>query len=51
MFKACIEDFRNDITGDDITIEDFNFFKSICKQFNIKLLAYHDLYVKVTFYY
>src|SRR5882757_11065490 len=45
--KLCMEDFRNDLTGDDITIEDFSFFKSICKQFNIKTLgAYHDLYLK-----
>src|SRR5258708_31294728 len=42
-----IEDFKNDLTGDDIKKEDFVFFKTICKQFNIITLGeYHDLYLK-----
>ena len=42
-----LQDFKNDLTGDDIKKEDFEFFKSICKQFSIKTLGeYHDLYLK-----
>jgi len=45
--ELCIEDFKNDLTGDEISIEDFDFYKSICKRFNIKTLDdYHDLYLK-----
>ncbi len=34
-------------SGDDISEEDFEYFKFVCKQFNIKTLGeYHDLYLK-----
>ena len=39
--------FRNDLTGEDIGDEDFEFYKEICNRFNIKTLGeYHDLYLK-----
>ena len=39
--------FRNDLTGEDIGDEDFEFYKDICSRFNIKTLGeYHDLYLK-----
>jgi len=41
------EDFKNDLTGDDISQENYEFFENICKRFNIKTLGdYHDLYLK-----
>ena len=40
-------DFRSDLTGEDISDEDFEFYKEICNKFNIKTLGeYHDLYLK-----
>ena len=45
--ELCIEDFKNDLTGVDIRKEDYEFFKLVCKHFNIKTLGdYHDLYLK-----
>ena len=39
--------FRSDLTGEDIGDEDFEFYKEICKKFNIKTLGeYHNLYLK-----
>ena len=39
--------FRSDLTGEDISDEDFEFYKEICNKFNIKTLGeYHDLYLK-----
>src|SRR5271163_4427875 len=39
--------FRNDLTGDDISEDDFNFYHEVCNKFNIKNLGeYHDLYLK-----
>ena len=29
-------DFRNDLTGDDISDEDFQFYSEVCNKFNIK---------------
>ena len=38
-------DFRNDLTGEDITDCDYEFYKEICEKFNIKTMGqYHDLY-------
>ena len=40
-------DFRNDLTGEDISDCDYEFYKEICGKFNIKTLGeYHDLYLK-----
>ena len=40
-------DFRNDLTGEDIDDSDYDFYREICKKFNIKTLGeYHDLYLK-----
>ena len=42
-----LEDFKNDLTGDNISEEDFQFFSKTYKQFNIRTLGeYHDLYLK-----
>src|SRR6266568_1806690 len=42
-----IQDFKNDLTGDDISVKDFEFFKSTCERFRITTLGeYHDLYLK-----
>src|SRR3989454_192059 len=39
--------FRNDLTGDEISDEDFKFYKTVCKKLKIKTLGeYHDLYLK-----
>ena len=39
--------FRNDLTGEDINDEDFEFYKEICNKFNMETLGkYHDLYSK-----
>ena len=39
--------FRSDLTGEDISDEDFEFYKEICNKFNIKTLGeYHDLYLQ-----
>ena len=39
--------FRNDLTGEDISDDDFEFYKEICNRFNIKTFGeYHDLYLK-----
>ena len=46
--------FRNDLTGEDISDCDFEFYKEICSKFNIKTLGqYHDLILKIQmfFYY
>ena len=41
------ENFTNDLTGDKITDEDFEFYKKVCDKFNITNLGeYHDLYLK-----
>src|SRR6266581_4500141 len=37
--NLTIKDFKNDLTGDDISEEDFEYFKFVCKQFNIKTLG------------
>ena len=40
-------DFRNDLTEEDISDVDYEFYKDICKKFAIKTLGeYHDLYLK-----
>ena len=40
-------DFRNDLTGEDISDCDYEFYKEICKKFDLKTLGeYHDLYLK-----
>ena len=40
-------DFRNDLTGEDISDYDYEFYLEICKKFDIKTLGeYHDLYLK-----
>ena len=40
--------FGNDLTGGDISGEDFEFYKEICPKFNMRTLGeeYHDLYSK-----
>ena len=39
-------DFRNDLTGEDIIYCDYDFYREIYTQFNIKSLGeYHDLYL------
>jgi DNA polymerase type B, organellar and viral len=41
------EDFKNDLTGDEITDEDFKFYNEVCSLMNIQTLGeYHDLYLK-----
>ena len=40
-------DFKSDLTGEDITDDDYEFYKAVCKKFDIKTLGeYHDLYLK-----
>ena len=40
-------DFKNDLTGEDISDCDYDFYREICEKFNIKTLGeYHDLYLK-----
>src|SRR5271163_1038400 len=42
-----IEDFKNDLTGENISEKDFQFFSNTYQQLNIKTLGeYHDLYLK-----
>jgi hypothetical protein len=39
--------FTNDLTGDVITDEDFQFYNTVCSTLNIKTMGdYHDLYLK-----
>ena len=39
--------FKNDLTGDEISDDDFRFFKQVCREMKIKTLGeYHDLYLK-----
>ena len=46
-FTLTKSDFRNDLTGEDISDCDYEFYKVICGKFNIKTLGeYHDLYLK-----
>ena len=46
-FTLTKSDFRNDLTGEDISDCDYEFYKEICGKFNIKTLGeYHDLYLK-----
>ena len=46
-FTLTKSDFRNDLTGEDISDCDYEFYKDICGKFNIKTLGeYHDLYLK-----
>ena len=46
-FTLTKSDFRNDLTGEDISDCDYEFFKEICNTFSIKTLGeYHDLYLK-----
>ena len=46
-FTLTKSDFRNDLTGEDISDRDYEFYKEICKKFDIKTLGeYHDLYLK-----
>ena len=40
-------DFRNDLTGEDISDGDYEFYRAICEKFAMKTLGeYHDLYLK-----
>ena len=32
-------DFRNDLTGEDISDDDYKFYKAICEKFDIKTLG------------
>ena len=42
-----MEDFTNDLTGEKIKDEDFQFFREVCLTFGIETLGeYHDLYLK-----
>ena len=46
-FTLTKSDFRNDLTGEDISDCDYEFYKEICNTFGIKTLGdYHDLYLK-----
>ena len=46
-FTLTKSDFRNDLTGEDISDCDYEFYKDICGKFNLKTLGeYHDLYLK-----
>ena len=46
-FTMTKSDFRNDLTGEDISDCDYEFYKEICNTFSIKTLGeYHDLYLK-----
>ena len=46
-FTLTKSDFRNDLTGEDISDCDYEFYKNICNTFGIKTLGeYHDLYLK-----
>ena len=46
-FTLTKSDFRNDLTGEDISDCDYEFYEEICKKFDIKTLGeYHDLYLK-----
>src|SRR5277367_5195107 len=39
--------FTNDLTGDVITDEDFQFYNTVCSTLNLKTMGdYHDLYLK-----
>ena len=39
--------FTNDLTGDEISDDDFKFYKKVSRKLNIKTLGeYHDLYLK-----
>src|SRR5207244_12290213 len=41
------EHFRNDLTGDEISEVDFEFYKTVCAELEVKTLGeYHDLYLK-----
>src|SRR5206468_4520462 len=45
--KLRKKDFRNDLTGDEISDDDYLFYKLVCKQLKLKTLRdYHDLYLK-----
>lgn len=43
--KLKIEDFKNDLTGDNISKEDFEFLKNICEKFNIKTVGNTMIYI------
>ena len=46
-FTLTKSDFRNDLTGEDISDCDYEFYKEMCKTFDLKTLGeYHDLYFK-----
>ena len=46
-FTLTKSDFRNDLTDEDISDCDYEFYKEICRKFDIKTLGeYHDLYLK-----
>ena len=46
-FTLTKSDFRNDLTGEDISDCDYECYKEICEEFNIKTLGeYHYLYLK-----
>ena len=51
--ELYIGDFKNDLMGDDIKKEDYEFFKFVCKHLNIKtLLETITIYIwKVMYYY
>jgi len=45
--KLKLKHFTNDLTGEKISDDDFQFFGDVCQKFNIKNLGeYHDLYLK-----
>ena len=42
-----ISDFRNNLTGEDISDCGYAFYREVCKKFNIKTMGeYHDLHLK-----
>src|SRR2546425_3849684 len=45
--KLLKQDFRNDLTGEEISDEDYSFYKLVCKKLKLNTLRdYHDLYLK-----
>jgi hypothetical protein len=45
--KLKLQDFKNDLTGDCISEENYKHYLNVCDKFQIKTLGdYHDLYLK-----
>src|SRR5437867_1001934 len=45
--KLQKQDFRNDLTGEEISDDNYSFYKLVCKKLKLKTLRdYHDLYLK-----